>query len=171
MTHEPGGTEAGKVIRALLFDKENNKDPRYALCLFLADRILHIQQIIEPAVKDGKIVICDRFQGSTFAYQSFAGNLDFQTVQTFNNFITGGLQPEVTILFDQLPEVGLSRKKNLGVESNHYDEQKLPFHQKLRNGYLQMAKIFPNWVVVDATNSPEKIHQEVINLLKDRRII
>jgi len=171
LTREPGGTKNSQKIRELIMNPEVNRNPKIALCLFLADRALHLEELVFPALSAGKIVICDRYEMSTMAYQSQAGGLDLDEVRRFNEYVTGGLIPDITILFDVPVEIGQTRKQNTEVERNHYDEAGLEFHRKLRRGYLELAKILPNCVVVDATRTPEEIHQEVVDILKSHGIV
>lgn len=172
LTREPGGTEKGKAIRELALDKEvGGKDPKLALFLFLADRRLHLLEVIQPALGSGKIVICDRYEGSTLAYQVFAGGLDFKQVRAFNDYITDGLVPDLTIYLDVPVQIGRQRKAKQGIRLTHYDKKEVAFRQKLRQGYLKLAKILPSWVVIDGNGSPEEVHQRVVDVLRERGII
>ncbi len=152
-TREPGAGTFGRSIREILLHGEE-LDPKSELLLFLADRANHVSSIIRPALADGKVVLCDRYADSTLVYQSYARGLDEDFARAGNRFATGNLVPDVTLLFDLDPEIGLSRLKS----KDRLDAQPLEFHQKVRKGFLREAASDPKrWKVIDASVQPETV--------------
>lgn len=164
LTREPGGTNCpiGEKIRQLLKDPENrDMCPETELFLFLASRAQHVQRVIVPHLQRGDIVISDRFFGSTLAYQHFGrGLFNLEEVKKINNFATGGLEPDLTILLDIDPKTGLDRIKE-NIKKDRLDSENLEFHKKVRSGYLSLAKIKPNWGVVAADNRVEIVQAAI----------
>ena len=157
LTHEPGGTELGEKISDLLkWAQETDMSPMTELLLFNASRAQHVKEVIQPALNEGKVVICDRFDDSTTAYQSFGRGLDLEMVKKINNTATGGLRPDLTVLLDISIEDGLARKS--GEKLDRFENEDLEFHKKVREGYLKLATAEPErWLVVDAIQSLESI--------------
>jgi dTMP kinase len=157
LIHEPGGTPLGEKIRYLL--KKSCDIPVSALSelmLFNASRSQIVSDVILPALKEEKIVICDRFSDSTLAYQSFARGLDFKTVQQINDIACQGLKPDITFLLDVPPEIGLGRKKAGAID--RFEQEDVDFHHMVREGFLKLAKKNHNrWVTIDATLPPKAI--------------
>jgi dTMP kinase len=138
------------------------------LLLFNASRAQLINDVIRPALDEGKVVICDRFDDSTTAYQSYGRGLDLETVKRINNTATGGLRPDLTVLLDISVEDGLARKS--GEKLDRFEKEDLEFHKKVREGYLKLADEEPErWLVIDAAQSRESIseiiYQRVQSLL------
>jgi dTMP kinase len=145
-TREPGAGELGAGIRALLLHG-GDMPPKSELFLFLADRANHVERIIRPALQEGRHVLCDRYSDSTLVYQAYARGLDAEFVRSANAFATGGLDPDLTILLDLPPEVGLSRISN----RDRLDAEPIEFHRKVREGFLAEALRQPDrWLVVSA---------------------
>lgn len=173
-TREPGGTPIAEKIRNLVLDKENTAlDARAEALLIAASRRQHLVEKIWPALKEGKVVICDRFLDSSLAYQGAARNLGVEAVLKINEFGTEGSMPDVTILFDVRPEVGLARiAANAKREVNRLDLEQLTFHTKVRETYLQLADHDPKRYViinaemplVDVINATKKIIDKVLKL-------
>jgi len=169
LTREPGGANCliAEKIRKILKDPENKQmTPETELFLFLATRAQHTNQIIKPQMQKGLIVISDRYQGSTFSYQHFGrGLFNLDRVKKINRFATGGLDPDLTILLDMDPRIGLSRVKNgqdrNNLEDDRFDAEKLEFHHKVRQGFLSLAESEKNWVVINADDTMENIQQSV----------
>lgn len=163
LTREPGGTNCtiAEKIRKLLKAPEHKEfQPKCELFLFLASRAQHVEQIIKPSLQKGINVICDRFFGSTLAYQHYGrGLFKYEEIKNLNNFATGGLTPDLTILLDINPELGLRRKGNL--THDRLDNENLEFHQKVRAGYLNIAKKENNWQIIDATATIDIIQKQV----------
>jgi dTMP kinase len=171
LTREPGGTPISEEIRNIILDKKNTEmDPKTEALLYAASRRQHIVEKILPALKAGKIVICDRFLDSSLAYQGGARGLGIDEVYQMNQFATEGLLPDLTILFDIKPEEGLERiAANSGREVNRLDVEKLEFHKKVRSSFHELVKRFPDrYVVIDASLSREEVFEEAFKAIKDR---
>jgi dTMP kinase len=153
-TREPGGTPIAEQIRAVILKNENTKlDPRAEALLLAASRRQNLVEKIWPALKAGKIVICDRFIDSSLAYQGGARGLGIEPVLSINLFATESSYPQLTLLFDIPPELGLQRiAANANREINRLDLEQLSFHQKVRDTYLSLAKRFKDrFVIIDAS--------------------
>lgn len=162
-TREPGGTQIGDQIRAVLSDLSNQEmRPRTELLLFQASRAQLVEQVVRPHLQEGGIVLCDRYADSTLAYQGY-GHRTFplEQVQAIINFATGGLKPDLTLLLDVDVKAGLQRRAQDG-DWNRLDAYQLEFHQRVRQGYLQMAQAEPRrWVVIDASRSMDEVQTEL----------
>jgi|AMWB02.1.fsa_nt_gi dTMP kinase len=165
-TREPGGTPISDQIRRVLVSMENQAlHPRTEILLFLAARAQLVEQVIKPALADGKIVLCDRFGDSTLAYQGYGHGLDLGTLRSMLAFATDGLQPDLTLLLDVPVEIGLARKKK-DNEWNRLDAYALNFHQRVRLGYHQLAEEEPGrWRVIDATQPKDQVQQAMRNAI------
>jgi dTMP kinase len=151
-TREPGGTPLGEDITKCLKWQTSPISPLSELLLFNASRSHLVETVINPALQEGKVVICDRFTDSTVVYQGFGRELDMQTVEMVNNLATGGLKPDLTILMDILPGVGLARKR--GQKRDRFEKESLTFHNRIRKGYLELAAKEPDrWLVIDASKN------------------
>lgn len=161
LTHEPGGTELGEKISDLVkWAQETTISPMTELLLFNASRAQHVNDVIRPALKESKVVICDRFDDSTTAYQSYGRGLDLDMVKQVNNTATGGLRPNLTILLDISIEDGLARKS--GEKLDRFEQEDIDFHRKVREGYLKMADEEPErWLVINAMQSREQISDSI----------
>jgi dTMP kinase len=161
LTHEPGGTELGEKISDLVkWAQETNISPMTELLLFNASRAQHVNDVICPALKESKVVICDRFDDSTTAYQSYGRGLNLDMVKQVNNTATGGLRPDLTILLDISIENGLARKS--GEKLDRFEQEDIDFHRKVREGYLKLADEEPErWLVIDAMQSREQISESI----------
>lgn len=175
LTREPGGTPIGEEIRSIILDKKNtDMDVRTEALLYAASRRQHIVQKIIPSLKEGKMVLCDRFLDSSLAYQGYARGIGIDKVYEMNQFATEGVEPDLTLFFDLDPEEGLRRiAANNNREVNRLDVEKLSFHQKVREGFLLLAKKFPHrFVVIDASQNAQKVfeyaYKEIENILKRR---
>ncbi|MCL6643953.1 MAG: dTMP kinase [Dehalococcoidia bacterium] len=154
LTREPGGTQAGEAIRALLHQRLS---PWAELFAFLAARAELVSAVIRPALEDGATVICDRFAPSTFAYQVHARGLDPVVVRTANRAATGGLEPDLVVYLDLDPAAGLARKAGEG-SAIATGQEGLEFHRKVREGYLLQARDDPaRWAVIDASLPAERV--------------
>jgi dTMP kinase len=159
LTCEPGGTPLGKKLgRWLKWADGIDITPVTELLLFNAARSQSVAEIIQPSLKEGKIVISDRYADSTTAYQGYGRGLDLKTVKDINHTATYGRKPELTVLMDIPPETGLTRKQGQGRKTDRFEQTELAFHQRVRAGFLTLAKEEPQrWLVVDATQTREKI--------------
>lgn len=170
ITREPGGTPISEQIRNVILDKSNTMmDSRTEALLYAASRRQHLVEKIWPSLKEGKIVFCDRYLDSSLSYQGYARGLGVEEVLKVNEYATEVTFPDITFLFDIDPKIGLERiSKNSSREVNRLDVEKLSFHQKVREGYLELSKRFPNrYIVIDASSPLEKVADEVLkNILK-----
>ncbi len=174
MTREPGGTEIGMKIRNILLDPKNgNLTPKAELFLYAADRIQHIEQLILPALNEGKIVVTDRFADSTTVYQGYARGIDLELVEKINELVLNGLKPDITILLDISPAVGLARVKDQlhfgerAESESRFEREELAFHEKIRQGFLTLAqKEMKRFRIIDADRDPGKVTEDVIRVLK-----
>lgn len=148
-TRDPGGTPLGRQIRRILLNPENPIKPMAELLLYQADRAQHVEEVIVPALNNGHLVICDRYIDSTIAYQGYGRGLDLELISKLNEIATGGLKPELTILFDIESSDGLARLHPGGQD--RLEQEALEFHLKVRQGYLQLTKLEPErWCILDA---------------------
>ncbi|MBX3118131.1 MAG: dTMP kinase [Fimbriimonadaceae bacterium] len=160
-TREPGDGPLGPPIRQLILHGEA-MDARTELFLFLADRAQHTESLIRPALEAGKTVLCDRYSDSTVVYQGVARGLDRALLRELNEFATGGLKPDLTLLFDLDPEVGLARVQG----KDRLDAEPLEFHKKVRQGFLELAREEPaRWRIVDASKSKEEVFADVFGAM------
>ena len=171
MTREPGGTPISQQIRNVILDKNNTAmDYRTEALLYAASRRQHLVEKVWPNVKEGKLVICDRYLDSSLAYQGFARGLGVEDILNVNMYATEGTFPDLTLLFDLPPEVGLARiNANSNREVNRLDLEKISFHEKVRNGYLELAKRFPTrYVIIDASMPLEEVAKAALKAIKER---
>ena len=170
-TREPGGTPIAEQIRNVILDKANTSmDPRTEALLYAASRRQHLVEKVWPAIKEGKIVICDRYLDSSLAYQGGARGLGVDNVLNINMFATEGTFPDLTLLFDIEPEIGLARiAANANREVNRLDLEKLDFHNKVRNTFLELAKRYPErFVIIDASKSQEEVAKATLDVMLSR---
>src|SRR6266508_136830 len=168
-TREPGGTSIGEQIRAVIHDLKNvEMHPRTETLLYQAARAQIVEQVIKPRLKEGEIVISDRYYDSTIAYQGYGHQQDLDQVRALVKYATGGLVPDLTVLLDLDVEDGLKRKKNDNVW-NRLDAYTVEFHQRVRKGYHEMVKAEPNrWVVVNAGQNWESVQEELRKVIVGR---
>lgn len=178
LTREPGGTKLGIAIRQILLDRENTElCARAELLLFAADRAQHVSELIKPALKRGAVVLSDRFIHSTLAYQGFGRELSLELLKNLNQIATQGLCPDVVLLLDIDPQEGLLRVSGRSAYDhatswNRFEDQELTFHQKVREGYLQLAADANERIaVLDASLSPNELETKAISVLKSRGIV
>lgn len=170
-TREPGGTPIAEQIRNVILDKNNTAmDQRTEALLYAASRRQHLVEKVWPALKEGKIVICDRYLDSSLAYQGGARGLGIDNILNVNMFATEGTFPDLTLLFDLSPEVGLARiAANSDREVNRLDLEKMEFHTKVRNTFLELAKRYPErFVVIDASQSREEVAKKTLEVMLSR---
>ncbi len=171
-TREPGGTSLGKYLRQLLLQEEGIQlYNRTELCLYAADRIQHLEEIIKPALKQDMIILCDRFTASTIAYQGYGRGLAQEMIAQFNDLATQGLQPHLTLWLSLDVGVGLQRVKLRG-ERDRLEKADLAFHQRVQLGYQELAAQNPeNFITINANQSPELVTQEIQSILKTQGIL
>lgn len=171
VTREPGGIDIAEEIRKVILDKKNtNMDMRTEALLYAAARRQHIVEKIIPALKEGKVVLCDRFIDSSLAYQGYGRGIGIDEVKKINEFAIEGHMPDITIYLDIEPEVGLMRiAKNKNREVNRLDLENIDFHKKVRCGYHILIKQFPNRIkTVNANKSLEEVFMDVKKILKEK---
>ena len=153
LTYEPGGTPLGQQIRRWL-KGTGDIDPQTEILLFNASRAQLVAAVIRPALKSGELVICDRFHHSTIAYQGYGRGFSLEFIQATNIFATGGLTPDLTVLLDLQVEYRLSRK----TPGDRFEREETAFHQRVRNGYLEMANEDPErWLIIDGSLRKKEI--------------
>jgi dTMP kinase len=166
---EPGGTAIGDQVRAILMNLKNTSmHPRTEALLFCAARAQLIEEVVRPHLMKNEIVILDRYADSTMAYQGYGHQNDLELVRQVLQFATGGLKPDLTFLLDIDPEAGLRRRQKGGGEWNRMDAYQLELHQRVRQGYLEMAKAEPQrWHIVDASQPPEVVQSALQKVIMD----
>ncbi len=165
-TREPGGTPFGLKLRELLLHNREKRSGLAELMVFCADRADHCESFIYPSLKKGKIVICDRFDYSTYAYQIFgrqekAHENDFKTINRVakNPGRAREIKPDLVVFLDVDPKIGLTRVKNRPDDDTVFDAEELSFHQRVREGYRK--QIGSEWIVIDAGKRKEDVQEEV----------
>lgn len=169
LTREPGATNIGQRIRSILLDPESHSmAPLCELLLYGADRAQHLSQVVMPALNSGKVVVCDRFADATRVYQGWARGLDMTLINTIHDMVVGSLVPDLTILFDLDPEIGLSRtfkaleNGQRQDQESRFEQEALAFHTAVRSGYLDLAqKEKQRFLVVDASRNPDEVFMEI----------
>ena len=169
-TREPGGSPSAEEIRALLVTGAANRwSPMAETLLFYAARIEHWRQVIEPALARGAHVVCDRFADSTMAYQAYAGGLERRIVEDIHRLTMAGVEPDLTLILDIDVEKGLIRAAARRDDETRFERKGRAFHEKLRQGFLDIAKRAPGrCVVVDAGQPIERVQADVLSALKSR---
>lgn len=170
-TREPGGVKISEDIRNILLDKENTViDKRTEALLFAASRRQHLVEKIWPALKKGEIILCDRFVDSSLAYQGAGDAIGVDEVLKINTFAIEKTFPDLTILFDIDPRIGLDRiTKNANREINRLDVQKIEFYDTIRKCYLDLSKKYASrFVIIDASKSFEEVYEEVLSIIKKK---
>jgi dTMP kinase len=165
VTREPGGTKLGAEVRSLLLHSGTGLGALAELFLILADRAEHVASLIQPALRAGEVVLCDRFADSTLAYQAYGRELPVSEVRGVEFFARQGLLPDLTFVLDCPVEVGLSRtRRRRGAEAvDRFEGEAVAFHERVRRGFLALAEEDPRRIrVIDATRSPEDVHREIL---------
>ncbi len=164
LTREPGGTPVGEEIRQVLLRQGNEMEGWTEAFLFFAARYQHVRRVILPALQNGKIVISDRFSDSTFAYQGYGRGVPLRLLQRFNKFASLRIQPNLTFLIDLPPEQGLQRKGK-AQEITRFEQEKLRFHQRIREGYLKLAhRAKKRFRVLDGTEPLDTLQQQILEI-------
>jgi len=168
MTREPGGTPIAEKIRDLLLDKENTDLCSDAeLLLMFAARCQHLNELILPALEQGKWVISDRFSDASFAYQGAGRGLSWERITILKDWVQGETSPDMTLLFDLPVEVGMARAKKRGP-TDRFEEEKIQFFKKVRQGYLQLADAEPQrFNIIDAAKNLEQVQSQVLKHIED----
>ncbi|MDD5524829.1 MAG: dTMP kinase [Smithella sp.] len=169
VTAEPSGTAIGRKIGSILFNREhNNMCAETEMFLFCAARSQHVREIIMPAIKQNKVVLCDRFSDATYAYQGAGRGLDNQFIKLINDYSSMLLKPDLTLLFDLPVEIGLQRanKRNDNLKESssidRFEKENMDFHRRIREGYLNILKNDPDrFRLIDANRDVETIQKDV----------
>lgn len=169
LTREPGGTDLGKQIRALLLNPEHSgMAPETELLLYMADRAEHVSTVIRPALFAGKAVLCDRFFDATLVYQGTARGLSPEWIAQLHDLVFAGLQPDLTLLLDLPAEVGLARARRQlekgarSSQESRFEDETLSFHQRVREGYLALARRKPErFRVIDAAQDASRVQEDI----------
>ncbi len=167
LSREPGGTGIGESIRSVLLDPDNNlMDARTELFLYLASRNQHVREKVLPAVREGKVVVLDRYAESSVAYQGGGRGLSEKLVSRLNRLATAALRPDLTILVDVPIAVGRKRKRT--TELDRLEQERVEFHERVRNSYLRMARRAPKRIrLLDGTKPEEELEAEVRNMVDE----
>ena len=163
LTREPGSKGLGVKLREILLNYDGEVSPTCESFLFLADRAQHVDCIIKPALQEGVIVLCDRHTDSTVAYQGSGRGLDLEQIHRLNNIATSGLKPDLTIVLDVDVETS---QKRVGDEKDRMESAGVEFFERVRQGFLEIAKQEPERVkVVDSTQTIQEIHEQILELV------
>jgi len=167
VTRDPGGTELGDNIRDILLDPEfSSMDSYTELFLYAASRAQLVIEVIEPALKAGKIVLCDRFTDSTIAYQGFGRGLSFDRIETLNRWAAKEILPQLTIILTIPAQDGLDRATRDSID--RIEEESIDFHQRVENGYNKLAQEHPGRIcVIDASGSRDEIQRHIVRIVEE----
>ncbi|MFQ6105189.1 MAG: dTMP kinase, partial [Candidatus Glassbacteria bacterium] len=163
-TREPGGTALGEDIRKILLQPVHTSiDPLTELLLYIACRAQLVKEVIRPALIEDKVVLIDRFSDSTIAYQGWGRGLDVQMIKEMNGFATGNIIPDITFVFDIEPEAGLARVSRRGKDGSvdRMEAEQISFHERVRKGFLELAKQENRCHVIDASKPIDHIQNEL----------
>ena len=170
VTREPGGTRIGEQIRSITHNPENvDLDPKTEAYLMAAARAQHVDEIIEPAIVAGKIVLCDRYVDSSIAYQGYGRKLGAQTIRELNELAINGAVADLTVLLTVTPATGLKRRSRSLKARDRLDLQQKDFYDRVYQGYLDLAKTYPTrYVVIDAGKSIEDVASEIWQVVRHK---
>ncbi|MEK7433268.1 MAG: dTMP kinase [Cyanobacteriota bacterium] len=169
VTRQPGGTELGKKIRELILDPEQEDKPSKMceLMLYLADRAHHTETVIEKNLKENTVVLSDRYADSTIAYQGYARNGNIEQLEFLNNIATKGIKPDITIVLDIDPNISMERIQERKLD--RIESEKIDFHNKVREGFLEIAKKEPERVIIiNANESLEQIKEQIESIIVNK---
>ncbi len=168
-TREPGDGPLGAELRRLALHPPMGMtvEPRAELLIMMADRAQHAGQVLRPHLDTGGIILCDRYADSSAAYQGYGRGLDLAEIAALNAYATNGLMPDLTFLLDLDPAIGLSRQKERSV----MEAEALPFHRRIRAGFLALAEAEPlRWRIVDSSRPPDSVHEEIWAVVNEKII-
>jgi dTMP kinase len=170
LTREPGGTPTGDRIRALLLDSASVMSAPTELLLYAAARAEHLETLIRPALAAGRTVLCDRFTDATYAYQGYGRGLPLELIDAIHALPPLAMTPDRTVLFDLEPMEALRRARRRDstkvVDESRFEREAAAFHERVRRGYLELARRSPaRFVVVDGSGGPEAVHRRVLEAL------
>lgn len=177
ITREPGGIALGRKLRSILLDLRTGAlSPTSELFLFMADRAQHVEELIRPALEAGNVVFCDRYMDSTIAYQGYGRGENIDSLKMVNCLATGGLEPDLTFLLDLPVQIGLeragrrNREEGTVISEGRFDSESVRFHEKVREGYLALARENPQrMVVIDATQDRNMVFESCIKNFEKRQ--
>jgi len=172
-TREPGATKIGHKIRGILLDAANSDMlPLTELLLYEADRAQHVHEVIKPSLAAGKVIVSDRFFDATTAYQGYARGYDLALIQQIHQIVLGGLRPDLTLILDLPVQVGLERawqrihSRSGDLPEDRFEKEALAFHERVRQGYLTLARDEPKrFRVIDADRDPQIVHGEIVEFI------
>lgn len=166
LTREPGGTPVSEQIRNVILDINNNMSSITEALLYAASRVEHLDKLIIPAIQNGQVVISDRYLDSSLVYQGCARNLGFDKVLEINKYALDYL-PDKTFFIDVKPSVALARIKNNHREMDRLDLEKMEFHERVYNGYIELAKKYPDRIVrINGDDKVENVFNKVLEEIK-----
>lgn len=166
VVREPGGTEAGERIRDVVLDPDLDVAPETELLLLLAARAEFVRRRVEPALARGEVVLADRYQLSTFAYQGVARGLGLERVRALNRFATGGRSPDATLVLLVGPEEG--RRRRADLPADRMEREDAAFHEEVARAYERLAREEPGVVAVDGSGSPDRVEERILDVLSAR---
>ncbi len=168
LSREPGGTRISEIIRDLILDPQNKEIvPLTEMILYAASRAQHVAEVIEPAVENGKIVICDRYVDSSYAYQGGGRGMDLKIIADVNRIAVNGTVPDVTFFLDIDPEISVRRRIN-STGADRIEQEKLDFHRRVYDGYKKLSILYPERIkTIDATKSIEEISSQIKDYINE----
>jgi dTMP kinase len=174
LTREPGGTPIGDQVRKILLNPANKLlDPTAELLLYAASRAQHLREVIRPALDAGRVVLCDRFSDATLAYQGYGRGLSIATIRELDHIVTAGLRPRLTVLLDIDAATGVGRARGRNTREGlhgeaRFEDEDLSFHNRVRNGYLDLAKQESGRIrIIDAARTPEEVQEDVRKIVDE----
>lgn len=176
-TREPGGTNLGRMIRKVLLEvRDESISSQTELFLYLADRAQHIQEVVQPALAGGKIVLCDRFTDSTLAYQGYGRGADLRLLREMNFMAGGGIIPDLTFLLDCPVDLALSRttrriqaQRSTESREDRFESEDVGFHERVRRGFKELAQAEPERIrVLDASRSIQEVHEQIRAIVESK---
>ncbi len=168
LSREPGGTRVSEIIRDIILDPQNKEIvPLTEMILYAASRAQHVAEVIEPAIESGKIVICDRYVDSSYAYQGGGRGMDLKVIADVNRIAVNGTVPDITFFLDLDPEVAIKRRIN-STGADRIEQEKLDFHRRVYDGYKKLSILYPDRIkTIDAEKSIEEISLQIINYIDE----
>ncbi len=170
-TREPGGVSIAEELRRILLDRGSRISPRSELLLYAAGRSQHTDELIRPALERGDFVISERYTHASMAYQGYGRGLDLDLIQRLNEIATCGIKPDLVIVLDVDSRSGLRRVKQSGRQLDRLELETTEFHERVRQGYLEMAESDKNIVVIDTAAPQEKVHKKIIETVHQRGLL
>lgn len=175
-TREPGGSALGRKLRAMLLDSRTTQlRNRAELFLFLADRAQHVSEVIRPALDEGHLVLCDRYADSTISYQGYGRGMDIDQLVQVNDLAISGLWPQLTLLCDLSPHMGLERagrrnhEEGTIISEGRFDSESMAFHTRVREGYLERAAAEPDrFAIIDAARPVEDVFLQCLSAVEEK---